>query len=272
MRLSDVAKFPHPVLSPFTGDFLNGEFSVDFDVSENLKTGALFLRHNILLTHPDLAHLVVSGQAVVGCLVKCSDTFYNELRQLSYPDGNIDFVPGSLLNKVSLRPIIWLSSELKGWNPEALHSEFSAPLFMALGDVIAIGAESEISVGQAKLASIESIFELNNSSEVEEGEVRVDLEGDRISILVSPSIFSVIELLRQREMAVVLNSIYLPAVMEVLDRLQGDHSYDTWRWFVPFMEKCRAKGIARESGASILEGAQKLLELPALKLDEVIKE
>ena len=36
MRLSDFTKFPHPVLSPFTGDFLSGEFSVDFDVSENL--------------------------------------------------------------------------------------------------------------------------------------------------------------------------------------------------------------------------------------------
>ncbi|SDT42493.1 hypothetical protein [Pseudomonas granadensis] len=271
MRLSDFTKFPHPVLSPFTGDFLSGEFSVDFDVSENLKTGALFLRHNIVLTHPDVAYLVASGQAVVGCLVKCSDTYYNELRLLSYPEGSVDFVSGSLLNKVSLRPIVWLSTELQRWSPEALHSEFSGAVFMELGDIIAIGAESEISVGQAKLASIESIFELNNSSEVEEGEIRVDLEGDRISILVSPTVFSVIELLRQREMAVVLNSVYLPAVMEVLDRLQADHSYDEWRWFVPFMEKCRAKGIAHESGVSILEGAQKLLELPALKLDEVIK-
>lgn len=272
MRLSDFTKFPHPVLSPFTGDFLNGEFAVDFNVSENLKTGALSLRHNVVLTHPGIEQLVVSGRAVVGCLVRCSDTYYNELRLLSYPHGDIDFVPGSLLNKVTLRPIVWLSAELKDWSPETLHSEFASPIFMRLGDVVAIGAESEISVGQAKLASIESIFELNRSLEVGEGEIRVDLEGDRISILVAPGVFSVIELLRQREIGVVMNAVYLPAVMEVLDRLQGDNSYSEWRWFVPFMEKCRDKGVVHDLGASILDGAQKLLELPALKLGEIIKE
>jgi hypothetical protein len=274
MRLTDFTKFPHPVLGPFTGDYLGGEFSVEFEVSENLKNGSLSLEYSAILTHPDIEGLVKGGRAVLGCIVKCGDTFYNELRSCSYPRGRIDFLPGALLNKVTLRPVVWLAADLQEWSPAVLHSEFSSPIIMKLGDIVAVGAASEISVGQAKLASIESIFELNKSLEIEEGEIRVDLEGDRISILVAPGIFCIVELLREQELGfpVVMNSVYLPAVMEVLDRLQEDtNSYRERRWFIPFKERCRDKGVEHEAGASILEGAQKLLDLPALKLRELVK-
>jgi hypothetical protein len=274
MRLTDYTKFPHPVLGPFTGDYLEGEFSVEFEVSENLKSGSLSLRYSAVLTHPDIEGLITGGGAVLGCLVRCGDTFYNELRTCSYPHGSIDFLPGALLNKVTLRPVVWLADDLQEWSPEALHSEFPSPITMRFGDIVAVGAASEISVGQAKLASIESIFELNKSLELEEGEICVDLEGDRVSILVAPGVFCIIELLREQELGfpVVMNSVYLPAVMEVLDRLQEDlSSYRERRWFLPFKERCRDKGVEHEVGASILEGAQKLLDLPALKLSELVK-
>lgn len=275
MRLTDLTKFPHPVLGPFTGDFLEGEFSVKFEVSENLRTNAATFGYSIVLTHPDVTNLVKVGQAVVGCVVKCGDTFYNELRFLSFPSGNIDFVPGSLLNKVTLRPVIWLSADIQEWNPDSLHSEFESPMSMKFGEIVAVGAESEISVGQAKFASIESIFELNSSLDIQEGEIRVDLDGDKISILVAPKVFSIVEILREQEegFPIVINAVYLPAVMEVLNRLQGEaDSYRERRWFTPFEEKCRDKNVSHDFGASVLDGAQKLLELPVLKLGELIKD
>lgn len=275
MRLTDDTKFPHPVLGPFTGDYLEGDFVVEFEVSENVKTGALSLNHHIQLTQSDIVQLVHTGRATVGCIVRCGHTYYNDLRVLSFPVGNTDFAPGALLNKVTLRPIIWLTQDRPQWSPDMLHPEFEPPVSLRLGDIVAIGAESQISVGQAKLVPIESIFELNKSSEVDEGDIRVDLEGDRISILVAPGTFSVIDLLRQQAsgLPVVMNAVYLPAVMEVLDRLRGDEdAYQGRRWYTPFTEKCRAKGLVNDADASILDGAQRLLESPALTLGDLIKE
>lgn len=275
MRLTNSTKFPHPVLGPFTGDYLTGDFVVEFEVSENRKTGALSLKHEIYLTEPNVEKLVKTGRATVGCIVRCGHTFYNELRTLSFCAGNSDFAPGALLNKVTLRPVIWLTHDLPQWDPGTLHTEFAPPVFLKAGDIIAVGAESEISVGQAKLTPIESIFELNKSSDVNEGEIRVDLDSSRISILVAPGTFAVIDLLRQQASGspVVMNAVYLPAVMEVLDRLRDDgEAYKERRWYIPFTEKCRANGLVDNLDASILEGAQKLLELPIRSLGDLIKE
>ncbi len=37
MKIDDKTRFPHPVLSDFTGDFKGGQFSADFIIEENYK-------------------------------------------------------------------------------------------------------------------------------------------------------------------------------------------------------------------------------------------
>lgn len=275
MRLTDETKFPYPILGPFTGDYDFGDFSVTFEASENKKNGALSLRHTVNLTHAYIQNLVVAGVASVGCIVKCGDTYYNVVHDLSFDSGKTDFAPGSLLNKVTLRPIIWLNEHVEEWKASGVNSEFSSKISLRRGDVIAIGAESHISVGQAKLAPIESIFALESSVSVQEGEVCIDLDSECVSILVAPKTFELIGLLRQQSSGepVIMNSVYLPAVMEVLDRLREDDSvYQDRRWYNPFKERCRSLGITISAGSSIIEGAQKILERPLIKLEILVRE
>lgn len=269
MRLTDNTKFPHPVLGPFTGDYKEGEFSVEFDVTESRVTGALSLSYEIILTEPNLSELVNCGVATVGCIIRCAHTFYSDVRTLSYKVGLTEFSSGLLLNSVTLRPVIWLNKDIPEWNPSSLHPEFSSPISLKAGNILAVAAETEISVGQEKLVPIESIFELSKSADVSESEMRVDLESDRISIFLSPVAFELIDLLRQKSstLSVVMSAIYLPAVMEVLDRLREEgESYEGRRWYTPFTQKCISKNISIDSSMSILEEAQKLLEYPILSL------
>ncbi|MDO5656763.1 MAG: hypothetical protein Q4G36_00315 [Paracoccus sp. (in: a-proteobacteria)] len=275
MRFSEETRYPHPVLAQDTGDFTAGEFDVTFTLSEDKATGALSIQHDVNLTEDGIRKLVETGKASVGCFVRCADTYHTELRTLAWPTGRTDFAAGVLLNRVTLRPIVWLNDTLAGWDPGTIHPEFSPPVDLGRGDIIAIGEEHIISVGQAKLAPIESIFELDRSPEIPEGTLQVDLERDRITILAGERTHETIMLLRDQKTGkpVVMNSVYLPAVMEVLDALQsGADQYESYRWHVPFTARCDARGVDPKTDTSILESAQKLLDGPVSGLEQLIAE
>ena len=265
MRLSSETRFPHPVLGPETGDFTAGEFDVDFTLVEHRQTGALALGYKITLTEPDIRQLVETGRAEAGCFVRCADTFFAELRPMSWPEGSSDFAAGRLLNRVSLRPIVWLAEDIPDWDPGTINPEFDPPVALDQGEIIALGAEHVISVGQAKLAPMESIFQLERSPDVPEGMLRVDPDLDRITILAAPETYETICVLREQRSGrnVVMNAVYLPAVMEVLDAVRmSEGAYQGRRWYRTFLAKCDAKGIEPSADLPILESAQKLLGSP----------
>ncbi|MCZ0954706.1 MAG: hypothetical protein OXQ89_09950 [Rhodospirillaceae bacterium] len=275
MRLSSETRFPHPVLGPETGDFTAGEFDVDFTLVEHRQTGALTFGHRITLTEPDIRQLVETGRAEAGCFVRCADTFFAELRRMSWPEGSSDFAAGRLLNRVSLRPIVWLVEDLSGWDPGTINPEFDPPVALDRGEIIALSAEHVISVGQAKLAPMESIFQLDRSPDVPEGTLQVDPDRDRITILAAPGTYETIRVLREQRSGrnVVMNAVYLPAVMEVLDALRlSDDAFQDRRWYQTFHAKCDAKGIDLSADLSILESAQKLLDGPAGMLAALVAE
>ncbi len=253
MRFSEETRYPHPVLAQDTGDFTAGEFDMTFTVSEDIATGALSVQHETTLTEDEIRKLVETGKASVGCFVRCADTYHAELRTLAWPSGRTDFAAGALLNRVSLRPIVWLNDKLSGWNPGTIHPEFSPPVDLSRRDIIAIGEEHIISVGQAKLAPIESIFELDRSPDIPEGMLHVDLEQDRITILAGEKTHETIMLLREQTTGkpVVMNAVYLPAVMEVLDALKnGADQYEPYRWHAPFMARCDVRGVDPKTDTS----------------------
>ncbi|WP_339502989.1 hypothetical protein [Pseudomonas silesiensis] len=275
MRVSENTRFPHPVLGLDTGDFVVGEFNVEIEVKENRSTGAVTLEHAITLTEPGIIALVESNQASVGCIIKCVDTFFSDLRQMAWSIGRTDFPPGLLLNRVSLRPIVWLKTDLREWDPGTIHHEFEPPVSLNNGDIIAVGEELIISVGQAKLAPIESIFDLVKSENIPEGMFEVDTTGHRIALLVNEEMFQTLAQLRLKTDGpeILMSSIYMPAIMEVLDALRnGDQSYEYLRWYQPFLAKCDLKGVRIEPNMSILKAAQILLERPVARLSKLVGE
>lgn len=275
MRVSELTRFPHPVLSVDSRDFGDSTFDVSFDVEEDLESGALRIRHSVDLEAPSIRELVTSGVAVCSCFVSCGDTYYSELRKLSWPQGINDFVAGTLQNRVSLRPIIYMDVDLGDWNPPGLHPEFEPPVALRRGDIIGVAPEYVVSVGMAKLAPIESIFELRISDTVAEGFLKVDPYQDRLQILSAPGTFATINLLRGQVSGqpVVMSAVYLPAVMEILSALSAEkESFADRRWYKPFTAKCDALGLDIGPDISVLESAQQLLEGPLAQLSRLTAE
>lgn len=276
MRISEETRYPHPVLARDTGDFTTGEFDMDFIVRENLATGALTIEHSTTLTEDSIRNLVKTGEALVGCFVRCTDTYYAELRKMAWPCGCSDFAAGTLINRVTLRPMVWLKGSLRDWAPANAHPEFPQPINLGRGAILAVGEEQVISVVKAKLAPFESIFELTLSPNIPEGTFQVDIDQERITILADEKTHGAIMRLRGQADGkhVVMNSIYLPAVMEVLDALQNsaEGQYEARRWHGPFIARCDVQGVDPNADGSILENAQKLLDGPARGLVRLMEE
>ncbi|GAB2884775.1 hypothetical protein GCM10027202_11690 [Microvirgula curvata] len=272
MRFSDNMRFAHPVLTAETGDFDEGSFALDTEVEEIIETGKVSIRYEIELTEPSIRKLVENGQATVGIFVRCKDTFYSDLRELDWPKGKVEFEKGSLLNRVTVRPVIWLSQPLAGWRPGNVHSEFTLPLSLVAGDILALDEEQVLSVGQAKLAPMESIFALVASPSQPEGQLSVKLDAEKITILTDESTFKMVNALRHSPArAALLSSVYLPALMEVLDTLrENPGAYGNRRWKQPFSAKCTLANI--DYNGSLFDNAQMLLEMPVSRLDVITED
>src|SRR5258708_3670831 len=107
MKLNEETRFPHPVLSPDTGDYGEGEFGVTLKVSEQINRGDVTFDYEVTLTQPDLCDLVRTHGADLGIFVNCRETYYSDLVQLGLEPGRFTFEPGKLLGRVTVRPMVW---------------------------------------------------------------------------------------------------------------------------------------------------------------------
>src|SRR5690242_769186 len=97
MKISDEMRFPYPVLSHATNDFLDGEFNVVFEVEERPSDGKLRLSYTCEVTEQQVQELVREDAVRIGLFITCLDTYFNQLSPLVLGKGELTF-QGGLLN------------------------------------------------------------------------------------------------------------------------------------------------------------------------------
>lgn len=269
MKLNKVMRFPHPVLSGDSGDYKSGAFQTQFAVVEKPDIGEVRLEYSIELDEPTLIQLVRDGRASVGIFVTCRDTYYTSLVPLGLKGGQVSFEPGKLMGLVSVHPLIWTREGVGTFPLTNCHEEFgNEPIEFKTGTVLAIDDEIRIDVGREKLAQMETIFDIAESADLTGGTLSVDLDADRITVLVASDIYETVNTLRNlgHGRPITLNCVFLPAVMQVIDVLrEGTSAYEGRRWYRVFEAKCTHLGIDPAS-CDLWEAAQKLLKAPFLDI------
>lgn len=271
MKLSEETRFPHPVLSDDTGDYSLGTFEFELAVAEVPERSEVALDHNIKLAEPQLEHFIAEGLAGIGIFVTCRDTYFSQLYTLGLEPSRFSFPAGSLVGRVLIRPLIWARRHIAKFSLAACHEEFGkGEIEFDAGAILALADEVVINVGREKLAQIESIFSLAKSSGLADGEFSLDLDDDKIKILVAESAYERVNALRHASHGkpIILNSVYLPAIMQVLDMLKpGGGLYEGRRWHKVFTAKCDFFRIDI-GNPDLWEDAQKLLERPFLEIEK----
>ena len=271
MKINDESRFPHPVLSGFTGDYSKGDFSfVIQEIEEIWEKGLVEIHFKFTIAEESILDLVNCGKANIGLFVTCLETYHNKFEKIDLEQTSISFTGGVLHGSVRVRPLIWTDKKVDGFSSENLHKDFASEhLSFAQGTIIALGEEVTFSAGRQKFAKMETIFTLAKNNEVPPGQVMIQTEEDKISIQAAPTTYASIHKLRNTNpgRVLLLNSIYLPAVMDVLNSLQTPSTGDQdKRWYRTFNSKCEHLGIDPASG-KVLEDAQKLLKSPFTKIE-----
>lgn len=268
MKLNADMLFAHPVLSATSNDFKDSLFDADFTVkvgdSDNLDIVA-----SIALKCPDLEKLVNDGSAGSGFYLICPQTYENRL---------IEMAPGSKLHRyraadffgtIRLRPVIWSKTAQVGWQSNYLHPEYGGAADFPAAAILAVGEEQRFSVDRERLKPFESIFSLAALDGLPAGQIAVDTEPAKITIKVHSQTKESIEGLRNSPSGrnVLLNSVYLPALMQVLSEVSRDRgAAENRSWFRIFEAKCAAANIDL-GNPDFLRDAQRLLGLPFLKIE-----
>lgn len=274
MKISETTSYPHPVLAPWSADIAGATIHAELTLREDGEAQQVDIHCETVLDQPDLVALIESGDAAFGCFITCLATGFRRLQRFGFPSGSHQFAPGALLGRVQLRPMVWATRPVAGYGPQGMHPEFGMPLDIEPGQILALDEELRVDVLRPPLPSIESIFEIFSSDEVEDGDFQIDMSGDRIEILMSERTYSLVQTLREGDTAaksVAMNAVFVPFVMEVLHQLaEGGEQYEQCRWFTPFSKRCELLDVDMKS-PELLTDAQILLARPFKDLSVLIE-
>lgn len=269
MKIGDQMLFGHPVLSSSSNDFRDGLFTADFEINiEN--PDLLIIDATINLRCRDLNTLLEEGGAGCGFYVICRQTYQNQLREMVPGRKTHPLNAHQFFGTIQLRPVVWSREPRTGWTSEYLHPEYGGRADFPAAALLAIGDESIFTLDRERLRPFESIFSLAANEHLPRGEMAVDLERDKITIFVSPRTKDIVDSIRNepRGRTVLLNALYLPAVMHILSEVsQRGSTLEEFSWHRVFIAKCAALGVNPDSGDA-LQCAQRVLNYPFARIEE----
>lgn len=262
MKLSDDARFPHPVLTSEPLDYTSSTITWSLSGKETIDSGSVQLTGEIEIGHSEFVSLIKLGSLTIGLQVICLETYYNRFHSLPCTGSFcVKVEAGQLLGPVTVRPVIYANSTITmPWT--GVHPEFgTAPSQIQPGDVAGFGEESRFFVGLEKLAPLESIFVLKRNEEMNEQKFALDTYGQVVEINVPADLFETIEAIRgSTARDILLPSIYTAAIMDLLAAAHEDPQDDK-RWFRVLKTRCENMGIQLD-GRNLADSAQKLLGNP----------
>jgi hypothetical protein len=266
MKLNERMRYPHSVLSEFSADYVSGDFKAEF--SQNLTNdNELKIQSKLEIGNPDLLKLIEKQEAAVGYFLICRRTYYNRLQEAAIGTTEKFFEAEKLFGAIQIRPVVWTLQNIDNFESDLINPEFGESVPIAKGSVIAMGPEFRFSIDRKKFKPFDSIFELARDDNVQNGEFAVDPESDRIQIVAEHATYEKIAGIRHIEARnILLASIYMPALMDVISRIQKGDNMEAYKWYRVFKAKCDdlALDIANES-QSPLKLAQTLLRQPIQK-------
>jgi hypothetical protein len=268
MKLDNYMRYPHPVLSEQSRDYTKGEFRCAFQQNMT-QDGQLRLVADLRIDSKELEELIQIQAASIGYFVVCRPTYFNHLQLASLGRSEKFFDAHKFFGAVTIRPVLYTLRRIENYSSPVIDTEFGAGFAISKGAIIALGPEFRFSMDQKKYKPFDSIFELAKSDDVLPHMFRVDHDRDRITILAREETYNSISAIRDmnRGKDVIMNTVYLPAIVEVVSRLQtGGLNLDGRKWYRIFKAKCDDLGVnPADPNVSPLDLSQQLLRGPFAK-------
>jgi len=276
-----IRSFSHPVVAPYSDDYLNNEFGFD---SFGVRGDGIdyHLAYEFVLADEGLKELIRLGGASYAILVEASGIFYREIFT-AVESGRVKLCGSSISGKVECIPLVIASKDFDGFSPDKIHEDYSGASFdIKNGDVLAIGPVQRFKAEKEydPLERMDSIMQVIMQQDVQDGKMEVDLFSHRITVHMSSVDYEIYT--RQMGYAatrpLLLQTIAMPALVQAIEELKhlnAGKGEEEFRWQTVLFRKMKAMGIdsSDERGSVYIAGL--LLEgplTPSLKSMEKLAE
>jgi len=263
--------FPYPVLRSNSDDYRSGAFQATIQYSVNKSASHVRVEADLVCSEDRILELIEEKSAVYLLMLESRETFFRSVIESGKPNLSRTFSGGKLKGRVNVSPYIVATKTIPSYNSPNLNEEYKANTFdLKKGDVLALDFPREFIVIQEMFQNIGSVFRLVKSDKIENGRFEVNLDQDKIHILVSEDQKKILDQARtQRNLQpILMSSIYFPVLMQVISVMaNGKGDFDDRRWYQAIKSKCDQQTIELDDSTECLTVAQKLLNFPINRLN-----
>ena len=270
MRYDPNKAYPYPVLRHDSSDYPRAEFQVEITVERIPSSTALQIEADFDLSDPDLLRLVDSKMAHYVLLVRAAGTQHRSVHTSVRPHVSKSFPTGVIARRLEARGVLVARRAISGLTVAGWHLDYADHAFdIPPGAVLAEDEPKIWEIDNAEEAPIGAILYRQVREDLPNGQWECDLTGEIIVLYLSPDDHRRFEDARSKvatvaDLAVLMNSMYLPALVHVLH--VGDQDPDEYadrRWYRSLEARLldRGRPVLGES-SDRLNDAQQLLERP----------
>jgi len=260
MRLSS-RSFPYPVVGN-RDDVPGAAFQATLEMTAGNQN--VYVDVGIACSSATILELISSGVASYVVHVECSNTLFRRAFEFSTATHQIAIPADQLNDSVEINAFARAVQPAGSYVVQKAHPDYDRAEFsIAAGDILAV-AEGQVFYVEPSfdaLKNIGSIMQIQEFTEDGDHPMQVDLEKDKILVVLSKADFALYKRLRAHEaVASSLSSIIvLPVLMDAIRELQTGGDSDL-RWRKRLHHRIASLGLSMQSEP--LELAQRVLELP----------
>lgn len=231
MKFDRSKTYPYPVLRPYSDDYCEAEFQALAEFT--IQTDRIEVSCSYITSSAELGHQVSIGNAKYVSVISCRETYFRHVIQTEKSTLTVALDPNVLRGEVEVHSYIVALKDINGFRSPDINKEFGTDIFFfSPGQVLAQEETHCIYVDRELFKPLSSVFNLVKSESISNAEWRVDLDQDNVNIEVSPSMKEMIDNSRSTSLvkSVLINSIYMSAVVHAIQRIKEGDDYDQFKW------------------------------------------
>ena len=229
--------YPYPVLTYFNDDYLNSIFMAKVEVEKGI--GKIGVSLEAVTDDLGLLGLINDGYAEFVFRIECLATLYREIVKSGDGKKKIFISEEKIDSKITVSTFIVAKKNIENYININFNEDYSdISFFIEKSSILAIARQFKIHIEKENdnLGEPSSIFCLvRNTAEKEEKEVKFDIMGNKIKIILPKEEYENIAMLSQSKsnQEILHSSLIFPALVYVLENLKTDDydNYDDYVWF-----------------------------------------
>lgn len=271
MKFDRQKAFPYPVLRPSSDDYLTSEFQAVADIK--IMSNSIEIEIQYAISSEEIVDEIEKGNAEYVSIISCRDTYFCKVFSGKEPKQLAAFDMANLRGEVKIEPYVVVRKEISSFSSTDINPEFgNAPLKFSPGDVLAQDDAHIYYIDRDLFKPITSVFDLVKNENLGHAEWMIGYDQDHIQIEVSPAMKETIDDARNntKNKAILINSIYFAAVMQVIQKLkESAGEFEARKWAQVIRRQAHNKGIDIDSHDSYLI-AERLMQYPLQLLDTYV--